>query len=516
MQVQQKGRIDIQKWFAGSIRRKLTFFVMLVCLVMIGLFWLFAVQLLEPVYNASIRSDLGRTVDIFAEVLDKAESDGVPITALYVTQQGLEKGLSPECIERLNQRIEAGQMQIEHLCIDISDQNLRNVFLQDSLSSRCALHDTTGMLGEAAGPNGETAQYLRQAVFSQGSGYHKTPLQMIMGKTAANGQLAVIISASLERVPQATQVLSRLMFFVALLLILISVLCAFVFSHWFTKPLTRLSAATHEITRGNYDARVQVKGSDEIAQLTTDFNQMAEEVKQSSELQRDLYANVSHDLRTPLTLIKGYAETLRDLTGDDPKKREEQLNVIVDESNRLSALVGNVLELSRMSSGVEKPEPVRFDLTQLCDEVGERYMEASRQENYHFAFEGDTPLDVVADPALLERALHNLLGNALKHLGEDGYLGLKVYAVRSGVARVEVSDHGPGIPPADLPHLFDKYYRSRADAGKPGTGLGLSITKAIFTVSGFSYGVESEQGKGAMFWFEAPLAPPQAQVGKTP
>ncbi len=507
----EEKHFTIRKWFAGSIRRKLTFFVVLVCLLLIGLFWLFAVKLLEPMYNASIHNELESTMEVFAQVLDKAQQNGVPLTALYVTDSGVVEGLSPQSIELLNGEIEKGSMQIEHLCIDISGKNLRSVFLQDSLSARCVLHDKTGMLGEEAGPNGDTVLNLRQTVFADGSSYHKTPVQMVMGRTAAGGQLAVIISVSLERVPQATRVLSELMFFVALLLILIAILCAFVFSHWFTKPLTRLSAATHEVSRGNYDARVKVDGCDEIAQLSDDFNQMAEEVQRSYELQRDLYANVSHDLRTPLTLIKGYAETVRDLTGDNPVKRTEQLNVIVDESNRLSALVGNVLELSRVSSGVEKPEPLRFDLTQLCDEVGERYVEASRQENYHFVFEGGEPLDVMADPGLLERALHNLLGNALKHLGEDGYMGLRVYRSPENRARVEVSDHGPGIPASDLPHLFDKYYRSRADAGKPGTGLGLSITKAIFAASGFSYGVESEEGQGALFWFEAPLAPPEAK-----
>ncbi|MDL2252506.1 HAMP domain-containing histidine kinase [Ruminococcaceae bacterium OttesenSCG-928-I18] len=501
-------RCEFRKWFTGSIRRKLTFFVILVCLLLIGLFWVFAVRLLEPAYNASIRNDLSRTVEVFVEVLDGAEEKEVPLVADYITPQGVVTGLSPECLALLNKEIEAGRLQIDHLCIDISGQDLRNLFLQDGLSSRCALHEGTGMLGEAAGPDNDTVMYLRQGVFESGGCFHKTPVQMVMGQTTTSGNLAIIISANLERVPQATKVLSELMFFVALLLIVISIVCALVFSRWFTKPLTKLSTATQEITKGNYEARVQVKGCDEIARLSEDFNQMAEEIGKSYELQRDLYANVSHDLRTPLTLIKGYAETLRDLSGDDPQKRQEQLNVIIDESNRLSALVGNVLELSRVSSGVQKPEPVLFNLTQLCEEVGERYEDAGKQDNYHFVFEGKEPLDIEADPGLLQRALHNLLGNALKHVGDDGYLGLRVFRTPDQTARVEIIDHGLGISEQDLPHLFDKYYRSRADAGKPGTGLGLSITKAIFIASGFAYGVQSEEGKGALFWFEAPLVKP--------
>ncbi len=501
-----KNPLQLRSWLAGSIRRKLTFFVVLVSLVLIVLFWLFAVQFLQPAYNMSIHAELNRTLNTFMSVLNEAEKEGVPIVGYYFTKEGVVQSLSPESIALLNEEIENGRLNIDDVCIDVSNENYNNIFLQENSTSFCVLHNQSGMLGEEGGPNGELVRAIRQDVFTNGSCDIATDMQMIRGQTTDSGDIAVVLTVGLERVPQATEVLKDLMLFVGLLMVLIAVLLAGVFSFWFTKPLRRLSAATQEVTKGNYDARVQVRGSDEIARLSTDFNHMAEEVQRSYELQRDLYANVSHDLRTPLTLIKGYAETLRDLTGDDAKKRTEQLTVIVEESNRLSALVNNVLELSRVSSGVEKYEPVCFDLTQLCEEVGERYEAAGQQENYHFVFEGAEPLDITADPGLLQRALHNLLGNALKHIGEDGYIGLRVFKTPENCARVEVVDHGNGISETDLPHLFDKYYRSRKDAGKPGTGLGLSITKAIFIASGFSYGVESKEGEGAMFWFETRLA----------
>ncbi len=500
-----KQPLQLRNWFSGSIQRKLTLFVVLVCLVLIGLFWVFAVQLLQPAYNMSIRRELEGTLETFVAVLDEAAQDGVPLTGYYVTETGVVKSLSPESIALLNEEIEQGRMNIDDVCIDISDKSLNNVFLQENLSSVCTLHNASGMLGESTGPNGDVAQLVRGEVFAYGHCDLVLDMQMVVGQKTQNEEVAVVLSVGLERVPQATEVLKELMFFVGLLMMCVAVLLAWIFSFWFTKPLRRLSAATKEVTKGNYDARVQVLGADEIAHLSTDFNHMAEEVQKSYESQRDLYANVSHDLRTPLTLIKGYAETLRDLTGGDPKKRTEQLNVIVDESNRLSALVNNVLELSRMSSGVEKYNPVCFDLTQLCEEVGERYEGAGTGDNYHFVFEGEQPLDVMADPELLQRALHNLLGNALKHIGEDGYIGLRVFKTQENRARVEVVDHGAGICEKDMPHLFDKYYRSRADSGKPGTGLGLSITKAIFTAGGLSYGVDSKEGEGARFWFEIDL-----------
>ena len=236
---------------------------------------------------------------------------------------------------------------------------------------------------------------------------------------------------------------------------------------------------------------------------------MTREVARSNELQRDLLANISHDLRTPLTLIKGYAETVRDLTGADAEKRTAQMDVIIDETDRLSGLVNSVLELSKVSSGAEKLAPVRFDIAQLCEEVAERYEDACTKAGFHLTVQADTPCDIMADPEALSRVVHNFLANAMHHVGADGYLALRVLP-KDGGARVEVEDHGAGIPKEDLPYIFDKYYRSRADAGKQGSGLGLSICKAILVRHGFAFGAQSEVGRGSLFWFEAPGAPKRA------
>ena len=191
----------------------------------------------------------------------------------------------------------------------------------------------------------------------------------------------------------------------------------------------------------------------------------------------------------------------------DAEKRTAQLDVIIDETDRLSGLVNSVLELSKVSSGAEKLTPVRFDIAQLCEEVAERYEDACAKAGCHLTVQTDTPCDIMADPEALSRVVHNFLANALHHVGPDGYLALRVLP-KNGGARVEVEDHGAGIPEEDLPYIFDKYYRARADAGKQGSGLGLSICKAILVRHGFAFGAQSEVGKGSLFWFEAPGAPP--------
>jgi signal transduction histidine kinase len=289
---------------------------------------------------------------------------------------------------------------------------------------------------------------------------------------------------------------------IAAVVFLFALAAAWLFSQWFTKPLRQLSGAARQMAQGNYDIAVDVRRNDELGTLAQDFTHMAKEVKRAAQLQRDLLANVSHDLRTPLTLIKGYAETVRDLTGDNKDRRNEQMNIIVDETDRLSALVNSVMELSKVSSGTEACNPVRFDMVQLCEEVSERYEAVCAQNGWQLVLDlpQNESLNVWADPAMMERVLHNLLGNAMHHIGTDGVFILRAYACPDG-CRVEVEDHGAGIPADDLPYIFDRYYRSRSDSGKVGTGLGLSITKAIFQQHGFRFGVDSTVGKGTTFWF---------------
>ncbi|MGD9559079.1 MAG: sensor histidine kinase [Oscillospiraceae bacterium] len=513
-QFQEASCATQNHWLTGSIRRKLTLFVMVILLLVVGLFWFVSIYMLQPSYEYSIRKDLRSLMGSVVSVLDDAYAKGeLSVVAQRGADGSVSLRLGEVCLERLQEAENSGKLVLGTRCVEISNQALQNVHLSDGLWPRCLLHPSSeqgitadGEISMPSERNGTMAQLIRRQVFSAGS-YEWTLEggQMVMGTTAAEGTLAVVVSANTERIPQAVGVLKGLLWPVTMILVAISLLAALVFSRWFTRPLSRLSAATREMARGNYDVQVETHSNDEIGELARDFNAMATEVKRSADLQRDLIANVSHDLRTPLTLIKGYAETVRDLSGDDPEKRTEQLNVIVDEADRLSALVGSVMELSRVSSGNERPEPMRFDLGQLCDELADRYGEWCRQRGYRFEFFGEEDCEVYADPALLERALRNLLGNAINHVGDDGFIGLKVFKTEHSTVRVEVADHGPGITAEDMPHLFERYYRSRADTGKPGTGLGLSIVKAIFVAHGFTYGVESQPGAGATFWFEARL-----------
>ncbi len=482
-----------------TIRHKLMLFVVALCALVLGLVWVLNVQLLEPFYHRQLYKELDRTATAYVNLIRKYGTIEDPGNA-----GGLKQGFWDAMTSDDYMKLMLGK------CVEVADSS-GDWIMGGPLphDHQCLLHPTPGgssWLSSASSPlwNSPRAKALRYQTLTMGDqtvtisdGSYE---QLAVCKNV-DGLYTVIVSTDLERVSEASQIIGQQMPFIAAVLLAVSILGAWLFSRWFTRPITQLSHAAREMAKGNFKVRVKPTTGDEIGVLAQDFNTMAGEVSRTYDLQRDLIANVSHDLRTPLTLIKGYAETVRDLTGEDKAKRDDQLDVIIDESDRLSALVSSVMELSKYSSGTMPMNPVTFDLAQLCEEVAERYENICTQEGCRLEISTDTPCPVYADPEGLQRVIHNLLANALHHVGPDGYLAIRVLP-KDGGARVEVEDHGAGIAKEDLPYIFDKYYRSRADAGKVGTGLGLSITKAILTSQGFAFGVQSEVGKGSLFWFE--------------
>lgn len=495
---------------ARGIAWKLTAFILLLCVLLLVLVMQLSVRLLEPMYNRRVLAELNRTADYYAAILQKYDA--------FVTYNADGDAVINSA---LMDELRAGSSLLKGKCLDIADASCSLLIGSHQLQSgQCLLHPlraNNAIFGEPEIRwDSAAAVNLRATVFVEGDLHFILPddsvlpgveaktggRQMVVCRNIEN-RYSLILSTDLERVEQAAEVMRMQMPIIAAILLAVSVGASVALSRWFTRPIVAVSDAAREMAKGNYAVRVTPETNDELGALADNFNTMAREVERTSELQRDLIANVSHDLRTPLTLIKGYAETVRDLTGDDAEKREAQLSVIVEETDRLSALVNSVMELSRYSSGTQKPNLVRLDLAQLCEEAAGRYANLCEQNGYTLALETDEPCPVTADPDGMQRVMHNLLANAMHHIGPDGWICLRVKRLADGAVRVEVEDHGAGIAQEDLPHIFDKYYRSRADAGKAGTGLGLSITKAILIQHGFAFGVDSTPGKGSTFWFVA-------------
>ena len=486
-----------------GIRGQLMWFLCCICLFLLALVWFLSTQLLEPLYTKHIEKQLTTQAESITAELDKAIANGEALSAWSFGHLTVNTTF----FDRLATQLYASG-SLNSFCVDISDTTMRTIYKIEN-QSYCNLHET--LLSDSANNDMivSTAVAMRKKCRTTG-GFVQTlnpprlsgSAQLLVGRNTSGGEYTVLVTTSLVHVAEAGKVLSTVLPMAAALIFAFAMTAAWLFSEWFTKPLRQLSSAARQMAMGNYAVQVDTRRSDELGDLARDFNHMASEVQHSSQMQRDLLANVSHDLRTPLTLIKGYAETVRDITGDDKAHRDEQMNIIVDETDRLTALVSSVMELSKVSSGAEKLNPVDFDMSQLCFEVAGRYDAVCEQNGWTLQLEANKECMVRADPAMMERVLHNLLGNATHHMGADGVFVLRAMPMPNGGCRVEVEDHGPGIPPEELPHLFDRYYRARQDAGKTGTGLGLSITKAILQQHDFPFGVNSTVGKGSTFWFE--------------
>ena len=208
-------------------------------------------------------------------------------------------------------------------------------------------------------------------------------------------------------------------------------------------------------------------------------------------------------------MIKGYASMIKEISGNNPEKREKHAQIIIDETDRLTSLVTAVLDLSKIRSGIDSLEISAFDLSAYLSEIMEKFSYLSETKGYVFKTEIQANLKTRADKNKIGQVLYNLVGNAVNYTGEDNTVFVSL--VRQGNAlRFSVRDTGKGIKKEELPDIWDRYYRSQDTHKRPvqGTGIGLSIVKTVLEKHGFTFGVESEIGKGSTFYVLFPIFRP--------
>ena len=240
----------------------------------------------------------------------------------------------------------------------------------------------------------------------------------------------------------------------------------------------------------------------EIDELSDTLNYAKNEMVKTDDYRRDLMANVGHDLKTPLTLIKSYAEMVRDITFKDEEKRNEHLNVIINESDRLNELVNDIIELSKLESSANELVIEQYDLIKELKAIINKFEILELTENYNFVFTGPKEALIKADKKKINQVIYNLIGNAINYTGDDSTVYINVTKVKNGF-QVEVIDTGKGIDEETIKHVWNRYYKTekKHKRNKVGTGLGLSIVREILEAHGFKYGVRSTIGKGTNFYF---------------
>ena len=287
-------------------------------------------------------------------------------------------------------------------------------------------------------------------------------------------------------------------------ILLATVLVGFTMAKSISQPIIETNEAAKELSRSRYTRPPHSGGYREIAELNDTLVRAAEDLGRVEDLQRELIANISHDLRTPLTMIEGYAEAMRDIPEE---VTPENMQIIIDESNRLSTMVNEVLDFSRLRTGNLELEQTDFNLTGQVREIVGRVSKMTAVDGYTVVFEPAADRYATGDRGRIGQVLYNLIGNALTYTGPDRKILITQEDIGSRV-RISVTDSGEGIPADELPYIWDRYYRSRENHRRAviGSGLGLNICRGILEKHEARYGVRSETGQGTTFWFELPKA----------
>lgn len=312
------------------------------------------------------------------------------------------------------------------------------------------------------------------------------------------------INVSLEPTDPAISVIREELVFITIIIYLSSFILAYFISKRISTPILKINNMAKKMSKGDFDTPIVVNENiDEINELSDTLNQTRLELSKINETRRDLLLNVSHDLKTPLTMIQAYAEMARDLNKNDEEKRTENLNVIIDESMRLNELVNNILELSKSEANLDNPKIEEFNLTKEIRVILDRFSYLREKENYNFIFDVEKDYLIKADKTKIDQVIYNLLINAINYTGDDKKVIISIEEYKKYL-RVKITDTGKGIKKEELDKIWDKYYTNEKNhkRNKIGTGLGLSIVKNILIKHKFKYGVTSKVNKGTTFYFD--------------
>lgn len=309
--------------------------------------------------------------------------------------------------------------------------------------------------------------------------------------------------APLYPVESTISILRSQLLYITFITLMIASMLAIIMSTWLSLPIASITKSAVQLSNGNYNVNFNGGIFTETNELARTLNKASYEMQKTDSYQRDLIANVSHDLKTPLTMIKSYAEMINDISGDNPEKRAEHLAVIIAEADRLNKLVSDMLSASRLQSNSAELNMTKFDIVKAATEVEETFEVLNQQEGYNISFNKCKTAYVYGDYDKLKQVMANLISNAIKYCGKDKYVRIELKKVGRNV-RFDVIDHGDGIAAEEISHVWERYYRTSANRNRniEGTGLGLSIVKGILSLHNANYGVESEEGKGSDFWFE--------------
>ena len=322
--------------------------------------------------------------------------------------------------------------------------------------------------------------------------------------TKSGENILILLNTSISPVVSTVQTLKVQLLWITVIMIVLAVIMALLLAKNLSSPIVKINKSAKVLAQGKYDVDFDASGYREIAELANTLNYAAKELSKVEALQRELIANISHDLRTPLTMITGYAEVMRDIPNENTP---ENVQIIIDEAKRLTTLVNDVLDISKLQSGTIPFNGEVLNLTENIREILTRY---TKLTEYKIIFEANEDIYVYGDALKLSQVVYNLINNALTYIGEDKTVTIKQIHIpavngKQNRVRIEVIGTGEGIEQSKLNDIWERYYKVDKNHKRAaiGTGLGWNIVKTILDMhQGATYGVKSQVGHGSTFWFE--------------
>jgi signal transduction histidine kinase len=486
-----KGRFSI-KW-------RLFYAFVLFSLILLLLLWFFQTICLDPFYRRVKAASVRHTAEAIADNID------------HENLQDLVDRLSEDNDLQISILTQNGQSLVMQTSVRTSQiQRLQPVdfsrYFSLAADSGGSYLEQVGFSPSSPDPGGVTPdpasfdpdQFAGRLPFSSRA-IDDQVAYALLTETADQDLVMILARARLSPVSSTVSTLRLQLLIISGTMLLLSLLLALSQSRRIARPIEQLNEQSRSLACGNYAVHFAAGGYREITQLAATLNQMARDLEQVEQLRRDLIANVSHDLRTPLTMIGGYAEVMRDLPGEN---NAHNLQVIIDETQRLTGLVNDLLDLSKMQSGRQALACQPVNLSALLDEQLNRLRVLVSQSGYQIRAQIEPGLVVAADPRLIGQVLANLLGNAINYTGPDRTI--TVLATRQEAsARVEIHDSGSGITAEHLEHIWERYYRGDTHHQRSvvGSGLGLAIVKQVLEQHEAAFGVSSRPEGGSIFWF---------------
>ncbi len=466
----------------GSLRARLTISFALVVALAVFLAGIGALFLLRDQQQATVRERYGR----FAEPLN------LTVSGLLANHNSLS---TIEAAMDANAR----EFGVRVLLVD---QDLKVVYdSQGKLSQQYILSFENPSIGVSSTSG---ARY-------KAAGYEAANLELFAPPTMGepqSPQYIALVAVPAGQLGSAWLDLAPRLAVASAIALVVSFMVSYFISRSISGPLRRITQASMQMAQGNYDVHIPIKGEDEVGRLAEAFNGMAMEVSRSQRTMKDLLANVSHELKTPLTSIQGFSQAMLDGAVTSDEEFRESGRIINEEANRMRALVDDLLLLSRMEMGQVPMEHKHVELGPMLEQTLDRFQWAFRDAGIQSGTRIEYVPPVHGDARRLEQVFSNLIENAVRHTPPGGVITVSALALRNGEVSIGVHNTGSVIPQEDLPRVFERFFQvDRARARKGGTsGLGLAIVREIVEAHGGKVRVVSDAARGTEFIVTLPSA----------